>query len=98
MYYVTDKKQSNTIGVAFLTLKIGDVDSYILTGNVYEDYSVLNFKKRNELMKRMTKTDLIILKKTDVKFTTTIKLKMSAFVKKLTYRNYDDAIKNMKLN
>lgn len=95
MCYTTDKKESETCGVAFFTLKETGANEYALCGNVYEAYSTLNKTQKTNLLKRMAKEDILKLNKLS------FNRKMKAFLMKFklilgiyVYENYDMAFRD----
>lgn len=95
MCYTTDKKESETCGVAFFTLKETNANEYALCGNVYEAYSALNKTQKVNLLKRMAKEDILKLEKlTFCKKSKAFLIKFKLFFGIYVYENYDVALRD----
>lgn len=90
MCYTTDKKDSETCGVAFFKLKETSANEYQMCGNVYEAYSTLTETKKVELMERMAKEDIIALRRLNFK-PKTLFVKWALMLGFFVFRNYDTA-------
>lgn len=95
MCYTTDKKESETCGVAFFTLSETGANEYALCGNVYEAYSALNKTQKANLLKRMAKEDILKLNKLCFnQKTKAVSMKFKLIFGIYVYKNYDEALRD----
>ncbi len=85
-YYSTHKKASVSIGCEYLEIISNDVESIVLKGNYYEDYSKLTDEKRDKISKLLMNNNMIELKRINLPLKSRFKL----FFLKKPYKNYSE--------